>query len=73
MALEVAESPSGVSSGFRSVVDVFLSGEGLPFSQILSAERIERICRKHGCERRLKSAARGARKVQRWVGFRVYV
>jgi hypothetical protein len=31
------------------VVDVFLAGEGLPFAGILSAERIERIFRRHGC------------------------
>jgi len=49
MAREVPEAPARVSGGFRSVVDVFLSGEGLPFSQVLSAERIERICRKHRC------------------------
>lgn len=49
MAQEVPEAPARVSSGFRSVVDVFLSGEGLPFSQVLSAERIERVCRKHRC------------------------
>ena len=27
----------------------FLAGEGLPFSQILSVERIDRTCRQHGC------------------------
>jgi hypothetical protein len=31
------------------VVDAFLTGEGLPFAEILSAERIERIFAKHGC------------------------
>lgn len=49
MAREVPEAPARVSGGFRSVVDVFLSGEGLPFSQVLSAERIEQVCRKHRC------------------------
>jgi len=49
MVREVPGASARVSSGFRKVVDVFLSGEGLPFSQILSAERIERICRKHRC------------------------
>ena len=37
------------SSDFQKVVDAFLVGEGLPFANILSAERIERIFAKHGC------------------------
>jgi hypothetical protein len=49
MAREVPGGSARVSIGFRKVVDVFLGGEGLPFSQILSADRIERICRKHRC------------------------
>jgi hypothetical protein len=49
MAREVPQAPAHVSGGFRSVIDVFLSGEGLPFSQVLAAERIQRICRKHRC------------------------
>ena len=44
MSMEIVGTAAGISSGFRRVVDVFLAGEGLPFSQILSAERIERIC-----------------------------
>ena len=49
MANPIADSPHRDSSSFRKVVDAFLSGEGLPFSDILSAERIERIFTKHGC------------------------
>jgi len=47
--MEIAKPSARISSGFRRIVDVFLAGEGLPFSQILSAERIERICGNHGC------------------------
>lgn len=49
MSKEIAGTAARISSGFRRVVDVFLAGEGLPFSQVLSAERIERICGSHGC------------------------
>lgn len=49
MAMEIAGTTAGISSGFRRVVDVFLAGSGLPFSQLLSAERIARICVEHGC------------------------
>ena len=31
------------------VADAFLAGEGLPFADILTAERIERVCTKHRC------------------------
>ena len=43
MAIEIPNSPQRDSRGFGKVVDVFLAGAGLPFSDILSAERIERI------------------------------
>jgi len=36
------------SSSFQKIADAFLGDEGLPFSDILSAERIERIFAKHG-------------------------
>ena len=49
MSMEIAGTTARISSGFRRIVDVFLAGEGLPFSQILAAERIERICGQHGC------------------------
>ena len=42
-------SPPG-SSKFQKIVAAFLGGEGLPFAHILSAERIERVFAKHGCQ-----------------------
>lgn len=50
MAIEIAGTTARISSGFHRIGDVFLAGEGLPFSQILAAERIERICGEHGCQ-----------------------
>ncbi|MDH5263098.1 MAG: IS4 family transposase [Gammaproteobacteria bacterium] len=50
MATLVPNSPQRDSASFRKVVQAFLSGEGLPFADILSAERIERIFAKHGCQ-----------------------
>lgn len=38
----------GGSNSFQRVVDAFLSQPGLPFANVLSAERIERIFTKHG-------------------------
>lgn len=49
MSTSIPNSPHRDSSSFQKVVDVFLSDDGLPFAQILSAERIERIFVKHGC------------------------
>ena len=49
MALGISNSPRNGSGSFQIVVRAFLSGEGLPFAEILSAERIERIFAKHGC------------------------
>ena len=49
MAQEIPHSPRPSSPNFRQVVDAFLSAPGLPFANILSAERIERIFAKHGC------------------------
>jgi len=42
-------SPQRGSRGFQKIVDVFLGGPGLPFAEILSAQRIERIFAKHDC------------------------
>ncbi len=50
MSNPIADSPQQDSGSFRKVVDAFLSGEGLPFSGILSAKRIQRIFAKHGCQ-----------------------
>jgi len=35
-------------SGFRRIADAFLSQPGLPFTRLLSAERIERVFAEHG-------------------------
>lgn len=48
MASAVPNSGPQRSSDFRKVVDAFFSHDGLPFTDILSAERIERIFAKHG-------------------------
>ncbi len=37
------------SRSFRKIVDAFLGGADLPFAEVLSEERIERIFEKHGC------------------------
>jgi hypothetical protein len=49
MSVDIPSSPDRGSGKFQKVVDAFLAGPGLPFSEILSAERIERIFAKHGC------------------------
>lgn len=35
--------PHKSSHSFQLVADAFLAGEGLPFSKVLSAERIHRV------------------------------
>jgi putative transposase len=47
MATGIPNSPRRHTRGFQKIVDAFLCGEGLPFSEVLSAEKIERIFRKH--------------------------
>ncbi len=49
MAPKIPHSPRRGSQRFQTVADAFLGGEGLPFAEILSAERIQRIFAKHGC------------------------
>lgn len=49
MYTAVPNSPSNRSRSFQKIVDAFLAGDGLPFAEILSAERIERIFVKHDC------------------------
>ncbi len=49
MATEIPNSPRRNSSSFQIIVDAFLSGEGLPFADVLSSERIERVFAKHDC------------------------
>jgi hypothetical protein len=60
MAQLLSNSPPRGTSGFQNVVRAFLSGTGLPFAEVLSAERIERVFRKHRCnfgQRGIYSAA----------------
>jgi hypothetical protein len=49
MSAGIPNSPRRSSGSFQKIADAFLSGDGLPFAEVLSAERIERIFRKHGC------------------------
>ena len=48
MATGIPDSAHQDSGGFRKVVDAFLARPGLPFAEILSAERIQGIFAKHG-------------------------
>lgn len=48
MAACIAHSRRQGSRGFQQVTAAFLSGAGLPFAEILSAERIERVFAQHG-------------------------
>jgi hypothetical protein len=50
MGAFLPDSPAPGSGSFRQVAAAFLAGEGLPFANILSAERIERVFAKHGCQ-----------------------
>ena len=43
----IAQSPIRDHTRFRSLTEVFLSQRGLPFAQVLSEERIQRIFAKH--------------------------
>lgn len=49
MVAIIPGSPRRGSGSFQKVADAFLAHEGLPFAEILSAERIERVFAKHGC------------------------
>lgn len=49
MAESIPNSPRRDSRSFREIVDAFLGGEGLPFAEVLSSDRIERVFKKHGC------------------------
>jgi hypothetical protein len=44
----IADSAGGGSSRFHQVAAAFLAQPGLPFANVLSAERIERVFAKHG-------------------------
>ena len=47
MAVGIPHSSSRGSRGFQQVADAFLAGVGLPFAEILSAQRIERVFARH--------------------------
>lgn len=47
MVASIPNFPGRDTTGFQKVVDAFLAGRGLPFARILSADRIDRIFRKH--------------------------
>jgi len=47
MAVNLSESSSENSSNFQLILDSFLSSAGLPFSNLLSTDRIARIFAKH--------------------------
>lgn len=49
MARDIPHSSDRGSSSFQKVTDAFLAGKGLPFANLLSAERIKRVFAKHGC------------------------
>jgi putative transposase len=49
MAVSIPNPPRRDSRSFQKTVDAFLGGEGLPFAEVLSSERIERVFQKHGC------------------------
>lgn len=49
MPLGIPDSPAPGSGGFRQIAAAFLAGDGLPFAEIISAERIERVFAQHGC------------------------
>jgi putative transposase len=44
---DLANSANSGSSSFQPIADAFLSHSGLPFAQVLSAERIKRIFTKY--------------------------
>jgi hypothetical protein len=50
MAQLLSDCPSRGTSGFQNVARAFLSGTDLPFAEVLSADRIERVFRKHRCD-----------------------
>ena len=49
MVASIPGSPRRGSGSFQQVTDAFLAREGLPFAEILSAARIERVFARHGC------------------------
>lgn len=48
MRQPLSDSDDSEQPGFQKIVDGFLLQPGLPFAQVVSAEKITRIFRKHG-------------------------
>ena len=48
MRQPVSDSGDSEQPGFQKIVDGFLLQPGLPFAEVLSSEKINRIFRKHG-------------------------
>ena len=48
MNARVSDSGQSENAGFQKIVDAFLLQEGLPFSELLSTQRIIRVFRRHG-------------------------
>ena len=48
MSKPVSDSGDSGKPGFQQIVDGFLLQPGLPFADVLSSEKINRIFRKHG-------------------------
>jgi len=49
MVAKIPDSPHRRTSNFQNIIDTFLDSSALPFSGIISAEKIERIFARHGC------------------------
>lgn len=49
MPIGYSDSPNRCSRSFQKIVDSFLSTDGLPFAEILSADHIEAVFTQHGC------------------------
>ena len=47
MGGSVSNSPRRSSNSFRKIVDVFFKQPGLPFAEVLTAEMVEEVFRKH--------------------------
>jgi hypothetical protein len=49
MPYQIPDFRNRRSGGFQKVADAFLACDGLPFAELLSADRIKRVFAKHGC------------------------
>ncbi len=48
MRQPVSDSDDSGKPGFQKIVDEFLLHPGLPFAEVVTSEKIERIFKKHG-------------------------